>query len=291
MPTLRDIRQRIGGVKSTEKITKAMKMVAAAKMRRAQENILQARPYAQKMSAILHHLATKVDVSQYPHFAQREVRSVAIVIITADRGLCGAFNSNVIKAAANHIKTNYSSLYEQGKVSVICVGKKGYEYFSKREYDIFSQHVGIFNSLQFSVAKTAAQELIEGFLTEKFDKVEIIFNEFKSAAQQKVVVEQFLPIVPPTETQKHSSVDYIYEPSSAEIVSALIPRHLNFQIWRMLLDSNAAEQSARMMAMENASSNAKELIRTLQLSYNKARQAAITGEILEIVGGAEALKG
>ncbi len=299
MATLRDIRRRISGVKSTQKITKAMKMVAAAKLRRAQEAIVQARPYARKMAEMLHHLSTKVDVSRYPLIAERGVQSVAIVVVTADRGMCGAFNANVIRAANHHINNNYKQLSAAGKVKLICVGKKGYEYFNKRKYEIALKHVGIFNSLAFADAKAIAREIIEGHSKNEFDRVEVVYNEFKNAVQQRVAIEQFLPVARPQGESASASMpvvrpstgfDYIYEPSSDEIISALVPRHLNFQMWRVLLESNAAEQGARMLAMENASTNAKEIISALTLSYNKARQASITKELLEIVSGAEALQ-
>lgn len=301
MATLRDIRRRISGVKSTEKITKAMKMVAAAKLRRAQESIVQARPYARKMAEMLAHLSTKVDVTHYPLIAERHVQSVAIVVVTADRGMCGAFNANIIRGAVQHINTHYKQLYDAGKVKLVCVGKKGYEYFSKRKYEIVLKHVGIFNSLAFADAKTIAGEIIQSYNAGEFDRVEVVYNEFKNAVQQRLTIEQLLPVFHAhdestgTQTEQQaiksaSGFDYIYEPSSHEIISVLIPKHLNFQMWRMLLESNAAEQGARMLAMENASTNAKEIISDLTLSYNKARQAAITKELLEIVSGAEALQ-
>lgn len=291
MATLREIRGRISGVKSTQKITKAMKMVAAAKMRRATERIIAARPYAKKLKELLSHLSEQVDVTKYPQFEQREVKAVAIVIVTSDRGLCGAFNSNIIKAAVNHINTHYAEMHAEGKVKLICVGKKAADFFGKRNYTVIAKHVGIFNHLDFSVAKSIVSELAGGFIKGEFDKVEIISNEFKNAVQQNLAIGQFLPLVSETTGEKKKyGTDYIYEPTSDEIVGMLVPKHLNFQMWRVLLDSNAAEQGARMSAMENATTNARDLIRILQLNYNKARQAAITKELLEIVGGAEALK-
>jgi F-type H+-transporting ATPase subunit gamma len=291
MATLREIRQRISGVKSTQKITKAMKMVAAAKLRRATDAIIAARPYARKMQELLSYLSGQVDVTKYPQFEEREVKAVAIVIVTADRGLCGAFNSNIIKAAVNHIKTNYAEMNKAGKVKLICVGKKGYDFFSKREYEVIAKHTGVFNQMNFNTAKTIVNEVVEGFIKGEYDKVEIISNEFKNAVQQKLTIGQFLPVVQQQSADKKSQqTDYIFEPASDEIVSALVPKHLNFQVWRVLLDSNAAEHGARMSAMENASTNARDLIKVLQLTYNKARQAAITKELLEIVAGAEALK-
>ncbi len=291
MATLREIRQRISGVKSTQKITKAMKMVAASKLRRATEAIIAARPYARKMQELLSHLSGQVDVTKYPQFEVREVKSVAIIIVTADRGLCGAFNSNILKAAVNHINTNYAEMNKAGKVKLICVGKKSYDFFSKRNYAVISKHIGIFSQMNFNTAKTIVSEVVNGFVKGDYDKVEIISNEFKNAAQQKLTIGQFLPVVQASSGDKKShAIDYIYEPTSDEIVSVLIPKHLNFQVWRVLLDSNAAEHGARMSAMENASTNARDLIKVLQLYYNKSRQAAITKELLEIVAGAEALK-
>jgi F-type H+-transporting ATPase subunit gamma len=291
MATLREIRGRISGVKSTQKITKAMKMVAAAKMRRATERIMAARPYAKKLKELLSHLSEQVDVTKYPQFEQREVKAVAIVIVTSDRGLCGAFNSNIIKAAVNHINANYAEMHAEGKVKLICVGKKAADFFGKRSYNVMAKHVGIFNQLDFSIAKNIVADLARGFINGEFDRVEIVSNEFKNAVQQTLTIGQFLPLVNQTsEEKKKHGTDYIYEPSSDEIVGTLVPKHLNFQMWRVLLDSNAAEQGARMSAMENATTNARDLIRILQLNYNKARQAAITKELLEIVGGAEALK-
>jgi F-type H+-transporting ATPase subunit gamma len=291
MATLREIRSRISGVKNTQKITKAMKMVSAAKLRRATDAIIAARPYAKKMKELLSHLSGRVDVTKYPQFEEREVKSIAVIVVTADRGLCGAFNSNILKAAVNHINANYAEMNASGKVKLICVGKKANDFFSKRNYTVIAKHVGIFNQLTFNVAKTIVAEVVDGFVNGEFDKVEIISNEFKNAAQQKLTISQFLPLVQEGAKDKNQeAIDYIYEPTSDEIVSALVPKHLNFQMWRVLLDSNAAEQGARMTAMENASTNARDLIKVLQLNYNKARQAAITKELLEIVGGAEALR-
>ena len=295
MATLRDIRRQISGIKSTQKITKAMKMVAAAKLRRAQESILQARPYARKMAEMLRHLSGKVDVAKFPQLAQRNVEKVALIVVSADRGLCGAFNTNIARSAVQHIKNNYAEMNASGNLSLVCVGKKGFEFFNRRRYKIAAKHVGVFHALDFSAARTIVSEIVDKYAAGEFDRVEVVYNEFKNAVQQRVVIEQFLPIPAEAAAESgpkgaHSLVDYIYEPSSEEIVSALVPKHLNFQMWRILLESNAAEQGARMTAMENASTNAKEMISTLELTYNKARQASITKELLEIVGGAEALK-
>jgi F-type H+-transporting ATPase subunit gamma len=291
MATLREIRQRISGVKSTQKITKAMKMVAAAKLRRAQDAVIAARPYARTMKHLLQHLAAVVDVTTNPLFVARPVANVAVIVVTADRGLCGAFNANLIKAAAHHVRTNYTDLHAAGHVRLVTVGRKGTEFFTKNGYAIGSKHVGIFAALQFGNAQTIVAEAVQAFLDGSVDRVDIVYNEFKSVAQQRIMVDQLLPI-PSVEAAdaKQPQTDYIYEPSSARIVEALVPKHLNFQVWRVLLESNAAEQGARMAAMENATTNATDLIRSLQLTYNKARQASITKELLEIVSGAEALK-
>ncbi|MBI4547036.1 MAG: ATP synthase F1 subunit gamma [Ignavibacteriae bacterium] len=298
MATLREIRRRIGGVKSTQKITKAMKMVAAAKLRRAQDAIIAARPYARKMKELLQHLAIRVEVASNPFFIVRPVHKVAIIVVTADRGLCGAFNANIIKAAVTHIKTVHREFHAAGKVELICVGKKGFDFFLKNNYEIMSKHIGVFSGLTFVSAQSIVTEVVQGFLKGEYDQVEVVYNEFKSIIQQRVVIEQLLPI-PPLEIPPHiasrqrrdtSHIPYIYEPSSESLIKALVPKHLNFQMWRVLLESNAAEQGARMAAMDNATTNASDLIRSLQLSYNKARQASITKELLEIVSGAEALK-
>ena len=270
-------------------------MVAAAKLRRAQDVVIAARPYARKMKQLLQHLASVVDVTANPLFAERSVNRVAVVIVTADRGLCGAFNSNIIRAAATHIRTKYGEMHKAGNVKVIAVGRKGSDFFSKNQYAIANKYVGIFAGLNFGNAQTIVTELVKRYLNGEYDRVEIVYNEFKSIIQQSVVIDQLLPI-PATDASQSSnpksrtSVDYIYEPSSTEIISALLPKHLNFQMWRILLESNASEQGARMTAMDNATTNASDLIRGLQLSYNKARQASITKELLEIVSGAEALK-
>jgi F-type H+-transporting ATPase subunit gamma len=294
--TLREIRRRVTSVKSTEKITKAMKMVAAAKLRRAQDALVSARPYARKMNELLRHLVTKVDLSIHPLLQEREVKRVVLVVVSGDRGMCGAFNGNIIKAAVDYLNTHYSSLLkEPDGVRIVTVGKKATEYFLKRNYNLYTKYTGLFGNLHIGHARTIIQQLTDDYLIGKFDKVEVIYNEFKSVIQQRIVVEQILPI-PPEQIQKTkdiralAQVDYIYEPSSVEIINVLLPKHLNFLMWHVLLESSTAEEGARMTAMNNATENAKELIRDLTLSYNKARQASITKELLEIVSGAEALK-
>lgn len=290
MATLRDIKLRIKGVKSTQQITKAMKMVAAAKLRRATEAILNARPYSKKISTLLSHLVTEEDRGLNPLFLQREVKNIAIVVVTADRGLCGAFNTNIIKEAARYIDEEVKSPDEN--YLLYCLGKKGSDYFSKRNYNIGQTYPGIFSQLDYATAQNLVNELIDKYLDGTIDKVILIFNEFKSIIQQKIVVEQFLPIAPPEKDNsgKYETANYILEPDQKSIFNYLIPKHLKAQMWRVLLESNASEFAARMTAMDNATTNAKELIRTLSLTYNSKRQAAITTEILEIVSGANALK-
>jgi F-type H+-transporting ATPase subunit gamma len=292
MATLREVRNRISGVKKTQKITKAMKMVAAARLRRAQSGVVAARPYAARMNQLLRHLVLSVDPGVNPLLAPREVRNVSLVVVTSDRGLCGAFNSNLIRSTLAHLGQKYPAARDNGTLKLFCVGKKGFDYFSKRHYTIGGKYIGVYNNLVFSQAQAIAREIVDDFLKGGSDVVEVVYNEFKSVARQNVVFEQFLPVpmVSSSETGVKNPTDYLYEPSTAEIVNALLPRHLNFHIWKVLLESNASEQGARMAAMENATENANELISYLQLVYNKARQAAITKELLELVGGAEALK-
>lgn len=290
MATLRDIKQRIKGVKSTQQITKAMKMVAAAKLRRATDAIINARPYARKIQTLLSHLASNDELMNNPLFISRDINNVAVVVVTADRGLCGAFNTNIIREATRYIQEELQS--QNLSHSLFCLGKKGSDYFSKRNYNVVHKNPGIFASLNYSIAQRLSDQLIAGFVKGEFDKVILIFNEFKSIIQQRIVVEQFLPIAVESnkERETHTEANYIYEPDQKAIFEYLIPKHLKAQLWRVLLESNAAEFAARMTAMDNATTNAKELIRTLNLKYNKERQAAITKEILEIVSGANALK-
>jgi F-type H+-transporting ATPase subunit gamma len=294
--TLKEIRRRVTGVKSTQKITKAMKMVAAAKLRRAQEALVSTRPYARKMNELIRRLVTKIDLSIHPLLKEREVKRVMLVVVSGDRGMCGAFNGNVIKAATDHINSKYQHLLkEPDGVRIVTVGKKSTDFFSKQNYILYSKHAGIFGNLQFSNAQTIIQLIIDQYLKGEFDKVEVVYNEFKSVIHQRIVVEQVLPI-PPEQIQEAkdlhalAQVDYIYEPSINEMIDVLLPKHLAFQIWRILLESSTSEEGARMTAMNNATENANELIRDLTLSYNKERQASITKELLEIVSGAEALK-
>jgi F-type H+-transporting ATPase subunit gamma len=292
MATLRDIKHRISGIKKTQQITKAMKMVAAAKLRRAQNRILSARPYAHELAAMLGYLVTKVDVSLNPLLKPREVETVGVIVVTADRGLCGGFNSNLLRFASNYIRDTYSDYYERGAVKVLCVGRKSFDYFNRRDFIIQHKYTGLFNNLQFTEIQEIVEDLERDYLNGVYDKIDIIYNEFKSIIHPRITVEPFLPIPPSDITEKgerHTFVDYIYEPSPEHIVNQLIPKHLDTHFWRVLLESNAAEEGSRMAAMDAATENAKDLIHTLQLTYNKARQAAITTEIMEIVGGANAL--
>ena len=293
MATLRDIKQRIVGVKSTQQITKAMKMVSAARLRRAQENIMNAKPYSRKMAQVLSHLLKSVGSKNNPLFTQREVNSVALVVVTSDRGLCGGFNMNAIKKAEDLINGDLKDVQNNNKLQLYCVGKKGNDYFSKRnEYNVVGSYPGIFSKLDFEFAASLANELTNKFVNGEIDKAIIVFNEFRSVVQQNIIEKQFLPIenIEESSADDKKHVEYIYEPDQEEIINSLLPRHLKGQFWTVLLDSYAAELGARMTAMEMATENAKEMIRTLQIKYNKERQAAITNEILEIVSGANALK-
>ena len=290
MATLRDIKRRIKGVQNTQQITKAMKMVAAAKLRRAQESVINARPYAREIASMLSHLVTEQEKALNPFIAQREVKKIALVVVTADRGLCGAFNTNIIREASRYIEEEIKTA--QKEYTLFTIGKKGTDFFGKRDYDISGKRIGLFSSLDYQAALNISDELTLGYLDGSFDKVVIIYNEFKSIIQQKIVTEQFLPIPVDKNSQEDgkAAADYIYEPDQKYILNYLLPKHLKAQMWRILLESNASELGAKMTAMDNATTNANELIRTLQIKYNKERQAAITKEILEIVSGANALK-
>ncbi len=293
MASLRDLRRKIQGVKNIAKITAAMKLVAAAKLRRAQTAILSARPYAQKLEEILSLLvATSAEELIHPLLLKREqIRNVLVVVITADRGLCGSFNTNVFRKFLAFLEEQQSGAKPES-VEVIAVGKRAVDYFSKRNFPLRSAHPGIFQRLDYIHAQSIGKQVTEGFIDEEFDEVYLIYNQFISVMRQQVVQYKLLPIEPVTLPEASSEHrEYIFEPSQDRVLDALLPKHLNMQIWRALLESNAAEQAARMVAMDNATNNANELIRALQLTYNKTRQATITKELLEIVSGAEALKG
>ena len=293
MPTLRQVRGRIVGVRKTQKITKAMKMVASARLRRAQMAVLAARPYADGLRRLLAHLAG-AETAQGELFAEREVRSVALVVVTSDRGLCGAFNTNLVRAAMQHVEETYPGWNEQGRIKVVCIGRKGYDILSRRNFTIMEQAFGVYSDLTIGSAKRIASLLVTGFRSGEFDRVEFFYNRFQTVGRSVIALDRYLPIpadaTEPGVEDGGLQRDYIYEPSRESILDALIPRYLDFVIWRVLLESNAAEQGARMTAMDNATENASDLIDALQLQYNKARQATITKELLEIVGGAEALQ-
>jgi F-type H+-transporting ATPase subunit gamma len=291
MANLKEIRNRITSVGSTMQITSAMKMVSAAKLKRAQDAITQMRPYAEKLQEILGNLTASLDISENALAASRPVENVLVIAITSNRGLCGGFNNNVIK----RVNLALNEEYRNANVSLLCFGKKAKDAFKRSDmyFDIDGTGIAtdIFADLSFGNVSVIAEFAMKAFLEKKFDKVVVIYNSFINAASQEVKEEQLLPIVPTEQKDDKQAGDYIFEPSKEEIVEELIPKTLKIQLFKALLDSNASEHGARMTAMHKATDNAKELQRSLKLSYNKARQAAITNEILEIVGGAEALNG
>ena len=295
MANLKEVRNRIVSVSSTQQITKAMKMVSAAKLRRAQDAVTQMRPYATKLKEILENVSSTLESSEGGNYsAVREVKNVLIIAITSNRGLCGAFNANVVKRATYLAKTDYKNC----KISVLSIGKKADDAFKKTDYSIMGSDMPkklneLFDQLTFNNVAPVAEKIMEAFAKGQFDKVVLVYNQFKNAAVQILSTEQMLPVQKPAASNsgKKLSIDYIFEPSKEFIVKDLIPKSLKIQLYKALLDSHAAEHGARMTAMHKATDNAGSLIKDLKLSYNKARQAAITNEILEIVGGAEALNG
>ncbi len=293
MATLRDIRRRIVAVRNTSQITSAMRMVAAAKLRKAQNAIIAARPYAAKVAEILQNLAHAERYNfAHPFFEERaEVRNVLLIVVASDRGLCGAFNANVLKAAQYYIERKFPEEFPKARVHIVAVGKRAVQYFQRRREHVVLSLPDVFGRLDFSTVLRIAPYVGDGFISGEYDRVFVLFNEFRSILRQEVRRNQVLPIVTATKQERHDTGDYIYEPSRAEILEALLPQYVNLQIWSALLESHAAEHAARMVAMDNATTNARDLIASLQLEYNKARQAAITKEMLEIVGGAEALRG
>jgi F-type H+-transporting ATPase subunit gamma len=274
---------------STQQITKAMKMVSAAKLRRAQEKIVQMRPYSQKLTAILNNVSAASEGDSDIVFAtKREVKKVLLVPVTSDKGLCGAFNTNILKATNTAIKEQF----EGAEITVLPLGKKAYEYFKKSNHTVIDTYFGVFQQLNFDVVKEAASFAMDGFLAGDYDHVVLVFNEFKNVATQVVRVEQFLPMAPQeTEEGNASETDYLLEPSRTYIIEELVPISLRIQFYKAVLESNASEHGARMTAMDKATENAGELLKELKLMYNRTRQAAITNEILEIVAGANALAG
>ena len=292
MPSLKEVRLRIASVDSTRQITSAMKMVSASKLRRAQNAILKMRPYAKKILEILQSLSASVeDSSEIGFYEARPPERILLVAVSSNRGLCGGFNTNIIRTVNKLIQEDYQKQFEQDNLQLICIGKKVSDYFKKRKFNILSIHDNIFDDLTFENTVIIAEKLMKSFLQKDFDKIEIIYNRFRNAAIQDITIEQYLPVIPAkTDDQKMVSVEYIFEPSKEVIIKELIPKSLKIQFYKIILDSFASEHGARMTAMHKATDNATELLRDLRLSYNKARQAAITKEILEIVSGAEALK-
>lgn len=290
MATLRDIKRRIKAVHSTSKITKAMKMVAAAKFRRAQQRMFEMRPYADRMNSILSGLAGGAEGELHPLLATRPRRNVQIVVLTSDRGLCGAFNTNILKAAARHA----TELRTEGfDVTISSVGRKAREYFKRRSVELSNSWVGISGKISYANAQEIAASIIENYTNETVDEVILVYNEFKSVVAQKIVIARLLPLAPIDAASEESLpvYNFIYEPSKQEIFNRLVPKNVEIQIYRALLESQASEEAARMSAMENATKAANEMIGSLTLQYNKARQASITKELMDIVGGVEALKG
>lgn len=292
MATLREIRRRIASIKNIEQVTDAMRVVAAARLRRAQENILATRPYADKLKNILGHLISQMDIEEealtHPLLEEREVKHVCIISVSGDRGLCGSFNSNVIRTTTERIQ-HYEA--DGADVTLICIGRRTQEHFDRRGYDITDSYINIFRQLEFQIAVDVVHEFEHLYTDRTIDKVEVIYNNFKSAILQTVLVEQLLPLEPIEPEGDTLFLDYVYEPGQVELFEMLLHKDLNMQMWKVLLDSNAAEQAARMAAMENATQKAKELIDELILQRNRARQTQITTEISEIVSGAAALEG
>lgn len=291
LATLRDIRRRISSIQNIQQVTRAMYLVAAARVRRAQEGLLAARPYAQEMRTLLQNLAFQEDPAVHPLISKRKTGGlVCLVVVTSDRGLCGSFNASLIRRAVSQIEA-----YGERPHEIICVGRKGLDFFRKRKFLVARDYLGVFQNLEFKNAVAIAEEIMDRFSTGELNQVDVIYNQFGSVIQQEVIVDRFLPIPARKSVQNLEMfpefVDYLFEPDPKGVLDLLVPRHLHFQIWRMLLESNAAEQGARMTAMDNATKNAGDLIDELMQDLNKARQTAITLELMDIVGGAEALEG
>jgi len=297
MANLKEVRNRIASVQSTQQITKAMKMVSAAKLKRATNAIIALRPYATKLKEILGNLSSSLEGSSSPFIQEREPNKVLIVTVSSNRGLAGAFNMNVIKAANNLIAEKYSEQLKNGNVSIISIGKKTQDFYEKRNYNVIGNNNEVFTALTFENVTKITDAIMAGFINGDFDKVEVVYNRFKNAAVQFITTEQLLPLPKTTEVaevktdKKSANVDYILEPSQEEIVEELIPKSIKIQLYKAVLDSHASEHGARMTSMDKATENAGELLKALKLSYNQARQAAITTELTEIVSGAAALNG
>ena len=284
MASLKDLRNKIKSIKSIQQVTNAMKMVAAAKLRKSQENMEKARPYTNAIEGMINHLIPDIDRSLLPILETREIKKKLFLVVSADRGMAGAFNSNIIKQTELKVKE-----FGTSNSLLICIGKKSHDYFKRRDYNIVESYRDFWNTLDISIALKIGEIIIDKYLNKEIDTVEVIYNEFISLASQKLICKSFLPIA--YEADEKESCDLLYEPSKEDVVKTLIPKHLNVQLWQFLLESNASEQAARMVAMENATENAGEMISDLSIEYNKARQAAITTEIIEIVSGANALEG
>lgn len=287
MATIREIRRRISAVKSTQKITRAMQMVAAAKLRRAQENILRARPYAMKLENTIAQVAMRTKRDSHPLLADKpDVKKILLVVVTSDSGLCGGYNANTIRAARNYLEE-----HSDVQVDMFCVGRKGRDFFKRMEASIVGEKIMFFNHMKYGDAVQIVSAVKDRFLEGGYDKVEVMYNEFKSAIAQILRCKQVLPLQPAEPPEDVTPIDYIYEPDEYTVFNTLIPYNLEIQIWRVLLESFASEMGAKMTAMDAATENANDLINSLTITYNRARQALITNEISEIVGGAEGLKG
>jgi F-type H+-transporting ATPase subunit gamma len=292
MANLKEVRNRIASVQSTQQITKAMKMVSAAKLKRATNAIVQLRPYATKLKDILANLSASLEGGSSPFIQEREPNKVLIVTVSSNRGLAGAFNMNVIKAANNLIAEKYSEQLKNGNVSIVSIGKKTQDFYEKRNYKVIGNNNEIYQDLTFENVTKVTEAIMAGFEKGEFDKVELVYNKFKNAAVQIITAEQLLPLPKAEQVEeKTSNVDYILEPNQEEIVSQLIPKSIKIQLYKAVLDSHASEHGARMTSMDKATENAGDLLKALKLSYNQARQAAITTELTEIVSGAAALNG
>ncbi len=289
---LKEVRNRIKSVQSSQQITKAMKMVSAAKLRRAQDAIVQMRPYAQKLQEMLSNIVSNSEGDASMKLAaERPVEKVLMIVITSDRGLAGAFNSNLIKLAKATIAEKYSEQFKKGNVTIWSIGKKGYENFLKNNYKTDATFKDIFLHLSFDAVQAASKAAMKAFEEKQFNVVELVYSEFKNAATQRFTVERFLPIPKVEKKEGGTKADFIFDPAKEELVSELMPKILNTQLYKAVLDSHASEHGARMTAMDKASENANEILRSLKISYNRARQAAITTELTEIVSGAAALQG
>ncbi len=289
---LKEVRNRIKSVQSTQQITKAMKMVSAAKLRRAQDAITQMRPYAQKLQEMLSNIVSNSDGDVAMDLAaDRPVEKVLIIIVTSDRGLCGGYNSNLIKLTKQTLQEKYPAQLAKGNVQLLPIGKKGYEHFTKGGFKVVDAYWDIFTGLSFDRVQAAAQYAMNAFASKEIDAVDVVYSEFKNAATQRFVAEQFLPVKKVAEVAGTQKADFIFEPSQEVLIKELMPKILNTQLYKSVLDANASEHGARMTAMDKASDNANELLKSLKISYNRARQAAITTELTEIVSGAAALQG